>query len=370
MRGGSERGGTHTLTTIPPDAFQGALASLPAYHVGLLAGFWIVLTNARRPGRALIALCLLAAGDVGMLALIGEAQTHLGVAPHVLVIRAWAIGAPAALAWLLFVTPDAEENPATYRRFWEGVGRDFPVLTGAASTDYYFRNETRLLSEHLPPLADADCSSPICGTRRRTRRFSSGPPRRGARVFGVDVSSAIVRQARAAFGPTPLGASVADVRSLPFGDDSFDAIYSMGTIEHFAESEAALAEMIRVLRPGGRIVLGVPNRYDPFGRPLLVAALSRLGLYAYGFEKSYSRRHLREMLQRSGVEVVAETGILFMPGWLRMIDLALHSWCRPHGMGNQPSRCGLCLARSACAARAATRLSVGLGWCQTRAEDP
>ena len=143
----------HTLTTIPPDAFQGALASLPAYHLGLLAGFWIVLTNARRPGRALIALCLLAAGDVGMLALIGAAQTHLGVAPHVLVIRAWAIGAPAALAWLLFVTPDAEDDPATYRRFWEGVGRDFPVLTGAASTDYYFRNETRLLSEQLPPLA-------------------------------------------------------------------------------------------------------------------------------------------------------------------------------------------------------------------------
>jgi hypothetical protein len=74
-------------------------------------------------------------------------------------------------------------------------------------------------------------------------------------------------------------------------------------------------------------VLGVPNRHDPFLRPILVAALSRAGLYAYGFEKSYSRRQLREMLQRSGVDVVAETGILFMPGWLRMIDLAFHAWC-------------------------------------------
>lgn len=38
----------HTLTMIPSDDCQGALASPPPYHLGLLAGFWIVLTNARR----------------------------------------------------------------------------------------------------------------------------------------------------------------------------------------------------------------------------------------------------------------------------------------------------------------------------------
>ena len=35
------------------------------------------------------------------------------------------------------------------------------------------------------------------------------------------------------------------------------------------------------------------------------------------------------MLQRAGFTVVAETAILFIPGWLRMLDLACHSWCRP-----------------------------------------
>jgi hypothetical protein len=35
------------------------------------------------------------------------------------------------------------------------------------------------------------------------------------------------------------------------------------------------------------------------------------------------------MLERAGFEVEAETGILFIPGYLRMAELALHSWARP-----------------------------------------
>jgi hypothetical protein len=210
----------HTLTMIRPDDFQGSLASLPTYHLGLLAGFWIVVTKARRPGRGVIALCLLALADAAMLVLIDAARTHLGVAPHVLVIRAWAVGAPAALAWLLFVTPDAEDDHSLYRRFWEGVGRDFPVLTGAASTDYYFRNETRLLSEQLPSLAGCRLLKSDLWDEAKNTRILQWAAARGARVFGIDLSSAVVVQARAAFGSSPLGASVADVRRLPFGGDS------------------------------------------------------------------------------------------------------------------------------------------------------
>jgi hypothetical protein len=39
-----------------------------------------------------------------------------------------------------------------YQNFWEGVGKGFPDLGGAASTRYYAQNEERLLTEHFPAL--------------------------------------------------------------------------------------------------------------------------------------------------------------------------------------------------------------------------
>jgi SAM-dependent methyltransferase len=100
----------------------------------------------------------------------------------------------------------------------------------------------------------------------------------------------------------------------------------MGTIEHFAESETAVREMWRVLKPRGRAIVGVPNRWDPFLRPLLVTAMSAVGLYGYGYEKSFSRRALRSMVESCGFTVVAETAILFVPGWIRILDLACHAY--------------------------------------------
>jgi len=220
-----------------------------------------------------------------------------------------------------------------YRSFWAGVGARFPDLAGAASTRYYAENEQRLFTEHFPALGGLSILKTDLWDEARNTRILVWAHAHGARAFGVDISMPTVRLAREAFGETGrlpgLRAAVGDVRDLPFADGSFDAIYSMGTIEHFAETERAVAEMARVLKPGGRAIVGVPNRLDPFLRPLLATVMQFLGIYGYGYEKSYTRAALRQMLERAGLEVVAETAILFIPGWLRMLDLACHTWCRP-----------------------------------------
>lgn len=216
-----------------------------------------------------------------------------------------------------------------YRRFWADVGARFPDLGGAASTQYYADNERRLFTDHFPALDGLKILKTDLWDEARNTRILVWASERGARVYGIDISGPTAAQARAAFTRNDLRCAVSDVRDLPFRDASFDAIYSMGTIEHFDETERAVEEIARVLKPGGRAIIGVPNRHDPFLRPLLATVLQALGLYAYGYEKSYSRRGLRQMLKRGGLTVVAETAILFIPGWLRMLDLACHAWCPP-----------------------------------------
>ena len=318
---------TQISFSTPADE-QGALAMLPTFQIGLTLGLWVAMTGGRRWATLVRGFGTLAVSQVALLILLGS-LAEAGLHPHALSVRAWALAIPLALAVVAWLPVEGTvAGDPTYRRFWQHTGETFPVLTGAASTEYYFANEKRLLTETFPTLAGLTLLKTDLWDEAKNTRILQWAAGQGAKVVGIDISEPIVHQARAAFDGRRLRPVVSDVRRLPFVDDSFDAIYSMGTVEHFVETEASVAELARILKPSGRLILGVPNRHDPFLRPLLVAALSRLGLYAYGFEKSYSRRSLRKMLEAAGLEVRSDTGILFMPGWLRMLDLWCHTRAR------------------------------------------
>jgi S-adenosylmethionine decarboxylase len=310
---------------------QGALALLPVTQLALLVGLWLAATGGRRFARLAVSVGLLAASQVVLLVALGALSSRTGLyAPTLAItIRAWTIGAPLVIALVYaFSSEGTTVGDEAYRRFWHHTGEDFPTLTGAPSTRLYFENEKQLLTMALPALAGLSLLKTDLWDEAKNTCILQWAADQGARVHGIDLSEPIARGARAAFGTRALAPAVADVRRLPFADRSFDAVYSMGTIEHFAETETSVHELARVLKPGGRLILGVPNRHDPFLRPAFVWLLSCLGLYAYGLEKSYSRRALRRMLEGAGLDVAVETGILFIPGWIRMFDLWCHTRAR------------------------------------------
>ncbi len=76
-------------------------------------------------------------------------------------------------------------------------------------------------------------------------------------VYGIDIEVERVREG-AAFGVAGLMGGVCE--HLPFPDNTFDVVFSHEVLEHVQDDRAACHEMARVLRPGGRAVIFVPNR--------------------------------------------------------------------------------------------------------------
>jgi len=201
-----------------------------------------------------------------------------------------------------------------------------PSFFDAPSTRYYFECEKILFKEYFPNLNGRKIFKTDLWDEAKNTQILKWAADQGAEVYGLDISFPIVQKAKGPFKDSKekRGLIVSDLRSIAFADESFDYLYSMGTIEHFREYYHALKECFRVLRKGGIAIIGVPNKYDPFLRPAMVSFLNWLGLYAYGYEKSFSMSMLERMLRKIGFRILDRTGILFMPGVLRMADLFIH----------------------------------------------
>ena len=127
----------------------------------------------------------------------------------------------------------------------------------------------------------------------------------------------------------------ADIEALPFAAESFDAVAATGVLE-YARSRAALAELVRVLRPGGVLVVSYPNPHALYGiwksQVLLprrsagssaLRAVPSTGCPAVGGRSR--RRQFAELLAAHGLEVesVEHSSYLALP---TPLDGLLPAW--------------------------------------------
>jgi SAM-dependent methyltransferase len=94
-------------------------------------------------------------------------------------------------------------------------------------------------------------------------------------VVGVDLAEAGARLAGGALDHWQVkGATlVADGEALPFADEGFDVVYSFGVLHHTDDPARALREIRRVLRPGGRVIVGLYHRWSLFAAQVMIRYL-------------------------------------------------------------------------------------------------
>ncbi|BDU51118.1 class I SAM-dependent methyltransferase [Haliovirga abyssi] len=97
-----------------------------------------------------------------------------------------------------------------------------------------------------------------------------------------------------------------DARDLPYEDNSFDFVYSLGVIEHFPETQKAIEEHYRVCKPGGTILITVLNKNCPKYLERLVGNI----IHKRSFEefmvssgKRYGFNEFRKMCEKEGIKV-------------------------------------------------------------------
>ncbi|MBI5344864.1 MAG: class I SAM-dependent methyltransferase [Deltaproteobacteria bacterium] len=154
-----------------------------------------------------------------------------------------------------------------------------------------------------------------CGTGIYTTLLAQ----RGALATGTDNSEAMLSAARAKALREGLKIKfiTADAAGLPFPDGHFDIVISVGMLCFIKEGDKALTEMHRVLKPGGRLVVGLLNRWSPW------ALLRRIkGLFmetVYNEAVFSSPPEAAAALAEAGFDVrEARTCIFFLPVNCRM----------------------------------------------------
>jgi len=96
-----------------------------------------------------------------------------------------------------------------------------------------------------------------------------------------------------------------DIFSIPFPDHTFDAVFNEGVVEHFPNYRDAIREMIRVTKPGGKVIIAVPNWWC---LPHTLYKLKVGGKYEHGYEKSFRVPELKSLFKELGLEVIGIDG--------------------------------------------------------------
>ncbi len=145
----------------------------------------------------------------------------------------------------------------------------------------------QVLLKYFGPLADKQVLDVGCGKGRFARILLEQNP--GVRFSALDISEEML-----ACVPAGIHRISGMMTELPFAASTFDCVYATESLEHAVEIDRAVAEMCRILKPGGKLVI-IDKNAEHWGRFKTPA-----------WERWFERRELEKLLERDCSSVRSE----------------------------------------------------------------
>ena len=206
-------------------------------------------------------------------------------------------------------------TPGHWQRFWEQADR--LELDDVYGTDgRMVREITGIFAGDAQGLRGRRILEVGAGTGRDAVALAAA----GAQVVTIDYvpGSLGLTQKAAAQARADVTAVCGDGLTMPFPEGTFDVVFHQGLLEHFREPGFLLHENVRVLKPGGYLVVDVPQtfHYYTLGKQLLIA----LNRWFAGWETQFTIAQLEALATAQGATVTRSYGDWMVPGlWYRAL---------------------------------------------------
>ena len=120
-----------------------------------------------------------------------------------------------------------------------------------------------------------------------------------AKYYGLDISEKMIEEAKKRFG-NEVELCVGDAENLPYEDHTFDLIICNASFHHYTRAEKAVAEMKRVIKPDGTVILGDPT----LPGKIFTNMLNCLMKYSHSGEaKIWHKKEIIPLFQRYGFQI-------------------------------------------------------------------
>lgn len=207
---------------------------------------------------------------------------------------------------------------------------------GVPDENYWFQRHVVAYALAAADVRGATVLDAGCGEGYGLARLADAG---AARVLGIDLDPTTVAHAERTYARRYQQIEVrqANLVDLPLADDLVDVVVSFQVIEHLWDVPTYLAELRRVLRPGGRLLVATPNRLtftpgstvpvNPFHVTEFTASELQATLHSAGFTVARTRgvhhgarlRLADRLLGRPLPQVLSDTAPGAWPTWLRLL---------------------------------------------------